>query len=308
MAEPACELRLEPYEATDGRPVPTTLLKTLNAESVRAKAASDAAAVETERARVRAPRDQQGMPDRHTVHTGSDPNREYDPDRRRQRPRFLDRMPVLARERPMPPEFSTAINVGTDQTQAANAWDWAHPEDTIEVHKETGEFVPSAGFIELSKDDMKPLYELGRLGNVTSFTPNELKHPINFFEQSVRCRHCGTDRFVPSSDGLCCAKGRLVLGGKPFPKPLSKLMDEGAGISSTSRQLNNLYRFAQQATAPPSPYGNSLIPLTLTLSLIQTPALMLPLLYSFPIWQSINPKPGPNATLTRPCPSPSIEM
>ena len=81
---------------------------------------------------------------------------------------------------------------------------------------------------------------------MTIFTPAEASHPLNFFEQSVRCKHCGCDRLRPSRARLCCKDGSLLLGGEPNHEALIELLSEGDGVSQTSRSLNDLFRFAQQ--------------------------------------------------------------
>ena len=81
---------------------------------------------------------------------------------------------------------------------------------------------------------------------MTTFTPAEAAHPLNFFEQSVRCKHCGCDRLRPSRASLCCQGGSLLLGGEPMHEELIDLLGEGDGLSQTSRSLNDLFRFAQQ--------------------------------------------------------------
>jgi hypothetical protein len=116
--------------------------------------------------------------------------------------------------------------------------------ETIEIGS-NGECLPSPIDLSFTKAELAEYYQLGRTGNVTSFTKAEGKSPINFFEQRVRCCHCGSDRFVTSSNGICCAKGRLILGGKAFPEPLADLMSTGNGISACSRALNDRFRFAQ---------------------------------------------------------------
>jgi hypothetical protein len=116
--------------------------------------------------------------------------------------------------------------------------------ETIEIGS-NGESLASPIDLSFTKAELAEYYRLGRTGNVTCFTKAEGSSPINFFEQRVRCCHCGSDRFVTSSNGICCAKGRLILGGKAFPEPLADLMSTGNGISVCSRALNDRFRFAQ---------------------------------------------------------------
>ena len=117
-------------------------------------------------------------------------------------------------------------------------WCWATPEalDQFGAEPALNQPTPAA---------LKAYHALGR-GNVTTFTPAEAAHPLNFFEQSLRCKHCGCDRLRPSRASLCCQGGSLLLGGEPMHEALIDLLGEGDGLSQTSRSLNDLFRFAQQ--------------------------------------------------------------
>jgi len=95
-------------------------------------------------------------------------------------------------------------------------------------------------------EELAEYREMARRGNVTAFTRGEATHPVNFFEQAVRCKHCGCDRLRPTRARLCCDDGDLVLDGPPMGDELIELLSEGAGVSQTSRTLNDLFRFAQQ--------------------------------------------------------------
>ena len=117
-------------------------------------------------------------------------------------------------------------------------WGWAVP-DALDP------FGAEPALNQPTNDALKEYRELTR-GNVTVFSPSEAKHPINFFEQSVRCKHCGCDRLRPTRATLCCQGGSLLLGGEPMPEALIDLLGEGDGVSQSSRSLNNLFRFAQQ--------------------------------------------------------------
>ena len=117
-------------------------------------------------------------------------------------------------------------------------WCWATPDALDQFGAEPALNQPTAG-------ELAAYHELGR-GNVTTFTPAEAAHPLNFFEQSVRCKHCGCDRLRPSRASLCCQGGSLLLGGEPMHEALIDLLGDGDGLSQTSRSLNDLFRFAQQ--------------------------------------------------------------
>jgi hypothetical protein len=88
---------------------------------------------------------------------------------------------------------------------------------------------------------------------VTCWHKSELTHPINFFEQSTRCEHCGCERFSITTSTRCCQGGKLLLNQQPtLPEPLLRLMQGRAGsdtakargISKASRSLNGQFRFA----------------------------------------------------------------
>jgi hypothetical protein len=117
-------------------------------------------------------------------------------------------------------------------------WCWATPDALDQFGSEPALNQPTAAALAA-------YHELGR-GNVTTFTPAEAAHPLNFFEQSLRCKHCGCDRLRPSRASLCCQDGSLLLGGEPMHEALIELLGDGDGLSQTSRSLNDLFRFAQQ--------------------------------------------------------------
>ena len=82
--------------------------------------------------------------------------------------------------------------------------------------------------------------------NVTCFNDHEQSHPIDFFEQHDVCAHCGAERFVTSSQKVCCHDGQLVLS-RFMPPDLLALISKPPGLSKQSRAANDLFRFAQMA-------------------------------------------------------------
>ena len=112
---------------------------------------------------------------------------------------------------------------------------------------------------ELSEELLEAYYKLVRRGNVTAFSKNELAHPINFYEQSDVCKHCGAERFRTSKMSQCCHDGKLKFNNQQcngLPSALLTLISSGAGLSKQSRCANDLFRFAQFAL----PKGTHRIP------------------------------------------------
>ena len=105
---------------------------------------------------------------------------------------------------------------------------------------------PRAVTIAVSKADLARFHALANRTNVVTFTEREAAHPINFFEQRQRCTHCGKDRFRVSRAGLCCQDGCIRIADV-LPPPMVALISEGAGVSKSSRSLNNHFRMAQMA-------------------------------------------------------------
>lgn len=130
--------------------------------------------------------------------------------------KFIDRMPRRARGRPLPKVFRLLVNTG-------DAKPWKH---------------------EPSTRDRDEYAWLRAEQSVTSWGDGEKAHPINFFEQSIECEHCGCWRFPTTPAAKCCQNGKLVLNQRY--KLGAELLDLAArGVSKVSRSLNNGYRFAQ---------------------------------------------------------------
>ena len=130
--------------------------------------------------------------------------------------KFIDRMPCRARGRPLPKVFRVLMNKGVSK-----------PWEREATSAERDEYV-----------------WLRAEQSVTSWGDGEKAHPINFFEQSIECEHCGCWRFPTTPAAKCCQNGRLVLNQRY--RLGSELLDLAArGVSKVSRSLNNGYRFAQ---------------------------------------------------------------
>jgi len=102
-------------------------------------------------------------------------------------------------------------------------------------------------------------YRLAREGNATCFSRNEQAHPINFYEQSDVCEHCGAERFRTTKASLCCQGGRLRFNNEDcnrLPPRLLTLISSSPGLTKQSRCANDLFRFAQFAL----PKGTHRIP------------------------------------------------
>lgn len=96
--------------------------------------------------------------------------------------------------------------------------------------------------------------------NVTCFTDEEQRAPINVFEQSDVCVYCGRERFRTEPQKQCCQGGALLLHGDapapnyPLPPRLLAMItdaDGSGGLSKNSRGANDLFRFAQARASPP---------------------------------------------------------
>ena len=92
--------------------------------------------------------------------------------------------------------------------------------------------------------------------SITCWHKSEIKHPIHFFEQRVRCPHCGAERFRTTNKLKCCRGGALLVS-TPLPDELLALMTGtrtaaafisaqalSQGISKCSRALNNKRPFS----------------------------------------------------------------
>ena len=72
--------------------------------------------------------------------------------------------------------------------------------------------------------------------NVTCFTDEEQKHPINTFEQSDVCKYCGRERFRMAPLFHCCQGGKLLLHGDPRHTPSAAAAGGGTAAGpSTAR-------------------------------------------------------------------------
>ena len=47
--------------------------------------------------------------------------------------------------------------------------------------------------------------------SLTCWHKSEVRHPIFFFEQRVRCIHCGAEQFRTTNALACCRGGKLLL-------------------------------------------------------------------------------------------------
>jgi hypothetical protein len=96
-----------------------------------------------------------------------------------------------------------------------------------------------------------------RTQSVTCWHRSELRHPVFFFEQRIRCPCCGAERFRTTNPLACCRGGKLLLEAR-LPDALLDVMTgtrtdaapisaqaRAQGISKCSRALNNKFRFAQ---------------------------------------------------------------
>ena len=98
-------------------------------------------------------------------------------------------------------------------------------------------------------------------GNVTWFHPRERRNPIYFWEQRVRCYHCGCDHYVPAQHGAngqagmqrrCCQDGASIFHrDHAMPDAILDQIAYGVGCSSCSLALNNEVRLC----APALPRG-----------------------------------------------------
>ena len=146
---------------------------------------------------------------------------------------FIDRTPHLARAAPLPHAFRVATD-GRDRWPARES---------------------------MSKDDferdLRAYQELLTTQSITCWHASEVRHPVHFFEQRVRCRHCGRERFRTTNKLACCRGGQLLLDAR-LPNELLNMMTGSRtadapisaqackqGISKCSRALNNKFRFAQ---------------------------------------------------------------
>jgi len=115
--------------------------------------------------------------------------------------------------------------------------------------------------------DLRTYQELLQAQSITCWHASEVRHPIHFFEQRVRCQHCGAERFRTTNKLACCRGGQLLLDAR-LPDGLLDLMTGtrtaaapisaqacAQGISKCSRALNNKFRFAQMRL--PKVHGKS---------------------------------------------------
>jgi hypothetical protein len=144
---------------------------------------------------------------------------------------FVDRTPHLARATPLPHAFRVAVDGRARwpmrETMSAEAF--GAEADTYQ--------------------------RLVKAQTLTCWHKSEVRHPVFFFEQRVRCGHCGAERFRTTNALACCRGGKLMLQAR-LPDKLVDLMTgtdaewisaqaRAQGISKCSRALNNKFRFAQ---------------------------------------------------------------
>lgn len=216
----------------------------------------------------------------------------YNPDRRRKRFRYLDRMPERAAQDHVDPSVEQLL-AKCEVLCHLDASDLRHEPDAYPTVSSGCAFVEAEA--QLLRDEVRwaawaesqlPLtclpservrdwdadapsmthgarrprpqlshvtnrevdkyYDIARRSNAVTFGAEEARHPINFYEQRLRCYSCGTDRFVVTKSSLCCAHGAIQIGDV-LPNEHLDLMCEGDGISKESRVLNNMFRLAQMA-------------------------------------------------------------
>jgi len=97
-----------------------------------------------------------------------------------------------------------------------------------------------------------------KAGNVTWFHRRERDNPIFFWEQRVRCYHCGRDHFLPALGGQrhgvagmhhrCCHGGTCVLHREhALPDAMLDLFAYRTGLSSSSCVMNDHFRLCAWA-------------------------------------------------------------
>jgi hypothetical protein len=146
---------------------------------------------------------------------------------------FIDRTPHLARASPLPHAFRVA---------ADGRARWPMRETM------------SAEAFAAEADMYRRLVKAQTL---TCWHKSEVRNPVFFFEQRVRCGHCGKERFRTTNPLACCRGGKLLLQAR-LPEALVNLMTgtsadaapissqaRAQGVSKCSRALNNKFRFAQ---------------------------------------------------------------
>jgi len=110
----------------------------------------------------------------------------------------------------------------------------------------------SSRMVESDKDSKQAYQQLLTTQSITCWHCAEVRHPIHFFEQRVRCQHCGAERFVTTNKLACCRGGQLLLDSR-LPDALVDMMTGNRtgvapisaqacaqGISKCSRALNGL--------------------------------------------------------------------
>ena len=113
---------------------------------------------------------------------------------------------------------------------------------------------------EMSADDFAAekaqFQRIVKAQTLTAWHVSEVRHPIFFYEQRVRCTHCGAERFCTTNALACCRGGKLLLqarlpdvllnmmtGTRTAEAPISR-QAVAQGVSKCSRMLNNKFRFA----------------------------------------------------------------
>ena len=112
---------------------------------------------------------------------------------------FIDRTPHLARSAPLPHAFRVA-------TRGRDKW----PERAT---------MASDAFATQARAFQQML----KAQTLTCWHASEQRHPIHFYEQRVRCVHCGAERFRTTNPLACCRGGKLLLEAR-LPDELLGLM------------------------------------------------------------------------------------
>ena len=131
------------------------------------------------------------------------------------------------------------------------------PDDTDPYDRNEGHPVPIP-YDDSMRQTVRRMQSLASSGNVTWFTAQEKDNPIHFWEQWVRCYHCGRDHFLPALSAMhasvggmhirCCKEGECVLDkDHSLPDSLLNVIAYGTGCSSASRSMNEVRRLCAQA-------------------------------------------------------------
>ena len=195
----------------------------------------------------------------------------------RSNPTTLHRTPDRARTDPPPKTVQaicyvprevarTARYLAPHEPDVAGSFDptvgrirtYVDADDTDPYDSNDGHPIPIT-LDERMKTSMQTVNVMASSGNVTWFTNKEKENPIHFWEQWVRCYHCGRDHFLPGLKAMhdsiagmhlrCCKAGENVFDRKShsLPDGALNMIGYGTGISSSSRAINEVRRLCAQA-------------------------------------------------------------